>query len=204
MQATDKNTIFQREVSHFSLKHLILKIAHNIVHENIKQDLSQMSEEEDELMLPDLPKKILEKLKKYEGAIILNEERLLDIEFPSEKFLDLLEDCLDGDSLVIFSPIPLLSLHCRAELLNIFHSFESYQGKIVSSRLIAIQNHFNINNLRLSLDGSFKHVVNILQMLRRMHDGYQLASVGALAADTVLAEVTVKFGNVRTFFRVAK
>ena len=135
---TDKNTTFQREVSHFSLKHLILYIAHNIIHENIKQGkeleqeeskgLSQMSEEEEnELMLPDLPKKILEKLKKYKGAIILN-EMPLEIQFPSDKFLDLLlEDWLVEGPEVNFTPNQSLSLQCRAELLNIFHSFHSHR-----------------------------------------------------------------------------
>ena len=215
MQATDKNTIFQREVSHFSLKHLILYIAHNIIHENIKQGkeleqeeskgLSQMSEEEEnELMLPDLPKKILEKLKKYKGAIILN-EMPLEIQFPSDKFLDLLlEDWLVEGPEVNFTPNQSLSLQCRAELLNIFHSFHSHQGKIASSRLIAIQNRFKINHLRYSLQGSFKYVVNVLKMLDRMHDGYQLASVGVLAADTVLAEVAIRFGNVEAVFKVTK
>ena len=41
-------------------------------------------------------------------------------------------------------------------------------------------------------------------MLDRMHDGYQLASVGVLAADTVLAEVAIRFGNVEAVFKVTK
>lgn len=165
--------------------------------------MSQMSEE-DELKLPDLPKEILEKFKKYEGAIILNKEKPLSIQFPSEKFLYLLGECLEDDPLVTFIPNQALSVHCRAELLNTCHSFHENPRKIASHRLIPIQNRVNINNLPYGFQESFKLVVNILKMLTRMHDGYQMASVGALAAGTVLAEVLIKFGNVNTSFKVAK
>ena len=159
-------------------------------------------EEDDEMPLPKLPVKILKKLKKLKGAVILVEEPNLSMEFPNADFLELI-DC-DDDPYLIFTPNQALPLNCRIQIMNVCDSFSRVPKKITSQRVVKIQNSIDAKHLPYSFSSKFRYSSNAMKLLSRLSFPAGLNYLDVVAPGTCVGEAVMLFENLESIFKISK